>query len=90
VYAYVTARDVTCVAGKIDASHVCSGRVERHHAGLKIGMARITDPRHVALLCDGANQGAWARVHDREVLDHLDRVESAREKARHDFEEELR
>jgi hypothetical protein len=64
----------------LDPTHVCEGPIQRHHAGLKMGMAKVTDARHVTLLCRGANVGAWARIHDREVMAHLADLEDARER----------
>lgn len=82
VYDYVTDREGHgCLAAELDRSHVCEGPLQRHHAGLSIGMAKITDARHCTLLCRGANCGAWARVHDREVMAWLAAVEDARVEA---------
>lgn len=89
VYRYVEAREQgRCIALILDPSHVCEGRIQRHHAGLKMGMAKITDARHVTLLCESANVGPWARIWDREVMAEIGRREDARERARHDFEED--
>ena len=91
VYDYVTARDRgICLAARLDPSHVCEGPIQRHHSGLSIGMAKITDARHVTLLCRGANCGAWARVWDRAVMAHLADVEDLRERARFEMEEDAR
>ena len=61
-YRYVEKRDGgICLASRLDTFHVCEGPIQRHHAGLKMGMRKITDPRHVTLLCRGANVGPWAR-----------------------------
>ena len=80
VYAYVETRDRgICLALALDDSHVCEGPIQRHHAGLKMGMAKITDARHITLLCRGANVGPWARIHDREVMAELARREDGRE-----------
>lgn len=78
VYRHVERREGgKCLATVLDAAHVCEGAIERHHAGLRIGMAKITDVYHVTLLCHGANFGAWARVHDREVMAEIKRREDA-------------
>ena len=78
VYQHVGLRDEgRCTASRLDISHVCEGPIQRHHAGLKIGMAKITDALHVTLLCRGANVGAWARVHDREVMRYIASKEGA-------------
>ena len=74
VYDDVTARDVTCRAPFIDPDcDSCSGRSERHHAGLKMGMARVTARNRVCILCSHHNGGAWARIHDRAVMAWLSR-----------------
>jgi hypothetical protein len=83
IYEYVEDRDGgTCLASRLDRFHVCEGPIQRHHAGLKMGMAKITDARHVTLLCRWANVGPWARLHDREVMAWLADIEDAREAAR--------
>ena len=82
-YRYVEKRDGgICLASRLDTFHVCEGPIQRHHAGLKMGMRKITDRRHVTLLCRGANVGAWARVHDREVMRWLADIEDALEAER--------
>lgn len=68
-----------CLALSLDPAHICEGPIQRHHAGLSIGMAKITDRYHVTLLCRGANVGAWARVHDREVMAEIARRQNLRE-----------
>jgi hypothetical protein len=89
VYRYVEQRESgRCLASWLDIEHRCEGPIQRHHAGLKMGMAKITDVRHVTLLCRGANVGAWARIYDREVMAHIARVEDARERSRHEAEED--
>jgi hypothetical protein len=102
VYAHVTARDVTCRAPRIDfhnsepRAHVyeCgplspSGHIplERHHAGNKIGGKRITDARHVVLLCEFHHR-TWAPTRSRLILKWLADLEDARERARFDAEED--
>ena len=95
VYAYVTARDVTCRVWSIDAEPWqladCEGRLERHHAGVGIGSNRndLTDARHVVLLCK-FHHDTWAPSHSRLILEWLARVEDARERARHDADEDAR
>jgi hypothetical protein len=92
VYSYVTKRDKTCRAQTIDPwlSSSCQGDTERHHAGIKFGSNRnrLTDARHCVLICE-FHHLTWAPSHSRLILDYLNRVENARDKARHDFEEGL-
>jgi hypothetical protein len=93
-YRYVTTRDKTCRAPTIDpamtfAASLCEGHNERHHAGNTIGSKRITDARHVCLLC-AYHHRTWAPTHSRMILEWLARVEDARERARHDVEEAQR
>jgi hypothetical protein len=79
VYRHVERRERgRCLALTLDRSHVCEGPIQRHHAGLRMGMAKITDARHVTLLCRGANVGAWARIWDREVMAELALREAGR------------
>lgn len=88
VYAYVTARDKTCRAWRIDALlppndrgwAACSGPLQRHHAGVGIGSNRneLTDARHVVLLCKW-HHDTWAPSHSRLILEWLARVEDERE-----------
>lgn len=82
VYAYVTFRERwDCAAWKIDPEQSffqCHGRRERHHAGNTIGSKRITDARHVVLLCEFHHR-TWAPSHSRLILEFLDRVETERE-----------
>ena len=90
VYAYVTARDKTCRAwaivgllgerGDIDIGN-CGDRLgrqpvstERHHAGNKIGTPRITDARHVILLCEWHHR-TWAPSRSRLILEYLAGIE---------------
>jgi hypothetical protein len=78
VYDYVTARDVTCRAKYIDpnkADEGCDRKLERHHAGNTIGSKRITDARHVVLLCKW-HHDTWAPSHSRLILEWLARVEA--------------
>jgi hypothetical protein len=101
VYAYVTERDKTCRAPIIAASPTgngalaflmrldCLGRSERHHAGNKIGTKRITDARHVVLLCKFHHR-TWAPTHSRLILEWLADLEDRLERARHDIEEDAR
>jgi hypothetical protein len=63
----------------------CDGRTERHHAGNTIGSKRITDARHVVLLCQFHHR-TWAPTHSRLILERLAAVEDAREVDR-DIEE---
>ena len=97
VYDYVTARDVTCRAPAIVAWNIrqeadtpadlivvrfeCSDKLERHHAGNTIGSKRITDARHVVLLC-AFHHRTWAPTHSRLILAWLADIEDAREAAR--------
>ena len=96
VYADVTARDVTCRAPAIywapgientnpsenGAWEIeCFGPLERHHAFTGTGHKRITDARHVVLLCEWHHR-TWAPTHTRLILDYLARVEDEREAAR--------
>jgi hypothetical protein len=93
VYDYVTKRDVTCRAPAIywapgventnptrdGAWEIeCFGKLERHHAGNKIGTRRITSPRTVVLLCEFHHR-TWAPTHSKIILEYLNRVEDARE-----------
>ena len=69
VYDHVWLRDEgKCLAPRIDPTAVCHGEVQRHHAGLRIGMAKKTDVLHVGLLCVEHNFGGWARIWDRAVM----------------------
>lgn len=77
VYDYVTARDVTCRAPAIAnmplflaTFRACSDGLERHHAGNTIGSKRITDERHVVLLCK-FHHANWAPSHSRLILEWL-------------------
>ena len=88
IYADVTARDVTCRAPTIKRQNgdkgfgsymECYGKLERHHAGNTVGSKRITDARHVVLLCKWHHR-TWAPSHSCLILDWLARVEDAREK----------
>jgi hypothetical protein len=102
VYDAVTARDKTCRAPAIywaagienirpvenGAWEIeCFGKLERHHAFTGTGHKRITDMRHVVLLCEFHHRN-WAPTHARLILDWLARIEYARERARHDMEED--
>jgi hypothetical protein len=94
VYRYVEARDVSCRAWDIacmlapggdfigncgdQLGHQPPGPPERHHAGNTIGSKRITDARHVVLLCEWHHR-TWAPTHSRLILEWLARVEDARE-----------
>ena len=97
VYDDVTARDKRCRAwaivgplgerGDIDIGN-CGDRLgrrpystERHHAGNTIGSKRITDARHVVLLCEW-HHAHWAPTHSRLILEWLARIEDAREAQR--------
>lgn len=82
VYAYVTARDVSCRALIMEPSlsfteSLCSGKLERHHAGNTIGSKRITDALHCVLLCR-YHHATWAPSHSRLILDYLARIEGAK------------
>lgn len=92
VYDDVTARDMSCRAWVIDPEHaylfdcrepndgthdVKWWPLERHHAGNKIGSRRITDARHVVLLCSFHHR-TWAPMHSRLILEWLARIEDAR------------
>jgi hypothetical protein len=90
VYDFVTARDKTCRAHAIDQPYTpfefltlghCSGKLERHHAFTGTGSKRITDARHVVLLCEWHHR-TWAPSHPRRILDWLAAVEDAREAGR--------
>jgi hypothetical protein len=83
VYAEVTARDVTCrapiIQGRADNNNGalafrmaldCSGKLERHHAFTGVGSRRITDARHVVLLCEWHHRN-WAPSHARLILEWL-------------------
>ena len=89
VYAYVTERDKTCrrpvIYWSVGIENTqpwengaweieCFGKLERHHAGNKIGTARITDARHVILLCEYHHR-TWAPTHSRLILEHLAGIE---------------
>ena len=78
VYDYVTERDKTCRAPAIDPRCYgsCGGKLERHHAGNTIGSARITDARHVVLLCS-RHHDKWAPSRSRKILDYLARIEGS-------------
>jgi hypothetical protein len=94
IYQYVTARDVSCRALIMEPSlsfteSLCSGKLERHHAGNTIGSKRITDALHCVLLCR-YHHATWAPSHSRLILEWLADVEDARERARHDVEEDQR
>ena len=103
VYDAVTARDVTCRAPVIDPRELdldCirfnsrigrwqNSPLERHHTGNTIGSKRITDARHVVLLCEWHHR-TWAPTHSRLILAYLARVEDAHERARHDADEDAR
>jgi hypothetical protein len=92
-YDYVTARDGTCRVWEIALFGLLSGeiigncggrlgepggRTERHHAFTGIGHKRITDARHVVLLCEFHHR-TWAPTHTRLILDWLARIEDERE-----------
>jgi hypothetical protein len=89
VYRYVTARDVFCRAPLIEEGLSgeefiemrlkCDHKTERHHAGNTIGSKRITDARHVCLLCQ-FHHATWAPSHSRLILEYLDRIETQRER----------
>ena len=91
MYDLVTARDMICRAAHITVMQEdplvswdigeCSGRLERHHAGVGIGSNRneLTDARHVVLLCEFHHR-TWAPSHSRLILEWLARVEDARER----------
>ena len=82
VYDYVTARDKTCrapiIAADPDGNGAlaflmtldCSGRMERHHAFTGVGAKRITDARHVVLLCNFHHR-TWAPRHTGRILEWL-------------------
>jgi hypothetical protein len=97
IYEYVDKRDGYCAAYQVMegwavlVAAVCAGRHERHHAGVKFGSNRdkLTDPRHVIGLCN-LHHRTWAPSHSRDILRYLDDVETARERARHDAEEDQR
>jgi hypothetical protein len=48
----------------------CSGPDERHHAGNTIGSKRITDMRHVVLLCKFHHR-IWAPSNSVRILEWL-------------------
>ena len=76
VYDYVTERDKTCRAPVINPdSSPCSGREERHHAGISLGMRRVTRPDRIILLCHAHHQGGWASANARLIVDWLARRE---------------
>jgi hypothetical protein len=89
VYWYVTERDERaaperhgCRAPDIDpAAGPCSGPIDRHHAGIKLGGKRVTRPNRVVCLCDG-HHAHWAPTHSRLILAWLADIEDARESQR--------
>lgn len=48
----------------------CSGPIQRHHAGIKVGTRRVTTEDRVCCLCDG-HHDHWAPTHNRPILDWL-------------------
>ncbi len=105
VYDFVTTRDVYCraahimatlaplseLAGGLISRHIglCHGRTERHHAFTGVGAKRITDARHVVLLCAWHHR-TWAPSHTGLILDWLAALPDMAERARHEFEEDAR
>lgn len=75
VYAYVNARDQGCRARDIDpGAGPCSGLVERHHAGIKVGTKRVTSRDRVVKLCRGHHEN-WAPSHNRMIVEWLAKLE---------------
>ena len=79
VYWAVTERDERaaperhgCRALDIDPeAGPCSGPIDRHHAGNKIGTPRVTARDRVVCLCRRHHEGGWADSHNRPIMDWL-------------------
>jgi hypothetical protein len=102
---YILRRDKMCFLWRLSNRHVCQDRYGRIHQpddlsrltldhvhldGATMGKRAPSDARHLVAMCWAANVKPPSKSEREAERAYLARVEDARERARHDYEEDAR